>query len=1040
MSITKISVNRPSLIVVIFTIIAFLGFISYQSLSYELLPKISSPVISVSTMYPGASPSEVENSVTKVIEDAVSTLENVEGVQATSLESFSMVTVELKYGSDVDVIMQDAQRKINAVIAYLPEQAKEPSLGKFSLDELPIMRIGVTAEKLTPLELNNLVNNYLQPELARIEGVARVDMIGGEEREIKVNVNADKLRTYNLSLLQVSQTIAGANLDFPTGKIKNEDQQILVRLSGKFQTLHDLKNLILVETQDGSPIYLKDVAEIQDTKKEVATISRINGKTSLGLSISKQSDGNTVAVSEEVQKKIGELTETYKNENIDFTIAQDSAVFTLEAANSVIHDLVIAVILVAFIMLFFLHSIRNAVIVMVSIPLSIVATFIAMNMLGFTLNLMTLLALSLVVGILVDDSIVVLENIHSHMERGKSAREAAIACWEEIGISVVSITLVIVVVFLPIAFVSGLIADLLRQFSLVVAFATIISLFVSFTLTPLLASRFATLTHLNNKKILDWPLIAFEKFINGIMSFYQSFLTWTLRNKTITMAVVIAMIVSSFSLMTNGFIGSEFVASGDNGEFIISVELPKDATIEQTNFAIQQIENHLLENEEIVTILTSVGSGANSSQPTAYLGELHIKLVEAEKRTLSSDQYARATKHELLNIVPGVKLKASPVGMVGGGTAAPIQIVLQGNNIDSLITYSEDVVGLVKNVAGTTEVEASVDGGNPEISVDIDREKMANLGLSIDVVGMTMQNAFTGNNSTKFKDGEEEYDINIRLDAFDRRNAKDISELTFLNNQGQLINLSQFAEVVPSMGPSRLERKDKMTTINVSAQVTGRSVGEVGQEIQDLIAQQDTPSSITATMGGDIESQQEAFASLGFALMTSILLVYLIMVALYDSYIYPFVVMFSVPVALVGALLALALAMQNMSIFSMLGLIMLVGLVVKNAILIVDYTNQMKEEGKSSYKAVIEGGVTRFRPILMTTIAMVIAMIPIAIAIGAGAEWKNGLAWVLIGGLTSSMILTLIVVPIMYLTVDNIKAKLNQWFGKKEKQQLQVEI
>ncbi len=1030
MSITELSVKRPSLVVVIFTVLVFFGLYGYQSLTYELLPDINAPVLTISTPYPGASPNEVESSVTQKIEDAISTLENLEGTQAISMESFSTVIVNLKYGSDIDQAVQSAQRKIDAIMSSLPEEILDPSINKFSFTEMPIMRIGATSN-MDEVEFTELFENKIQPEMARIEGVAQVSVIGAVEREIKVNVDGDKLNYYNISLLQVSQAIAQGNLEFPTGSVKDDEQDILVRLSGKIKGLSELRDLVITTLPDGSQVYLHDVAEVYDTQKETQTISRINGKNSLGILITKQSDGNTVEVSKQVQEKMAALEIDYSAENLQFEIAQDSSVFTLEAANSVIFDLLLAVLLVAVIMLFFLHNVRNAIIVMVAIPVSIITTFAFMSLAGFTLNLMTLLALSLVVGILVDDSIVVLENIHARMEKGSSARQAAIETWKEIGLSVTSITLVIIVVFLPIGLVSGIVADLLRQFSLVVVASTAISLLVSFTLTPLLASRFTKLTHLNKKNPFQWVLLLFESFIHSIQEGYRKILKWSLNHKRITMGAIFGLVFASFTLVSNGFIGMEFVAAGDNGEFIVKMELPKETPLEQTNTVSQQVENLLLNDPHVINIFTTVGQGGGgmAGNTSSYLSELNVKLVPAEERDFTSAEYARTVKTRLQQEIPGVKFTASPVSMVGGGGAAPVQVIVQGSDLEEMLAISELIQEAVKKVPGTSEVKSTVEGGNPEIKVDIDRNKMADLGLTLDMVGITMQNAFTGNTDTRFKDGNYEYDIRVQLDAFDRRNMEDIRQLTFLNNKGQLVRLSQFASIEAASGPSRLDRKDKISSLTVEAQVVGRPVGTVGQEVEAMVSQIEIPAGVDVNMGGDLENQTEAFGSLLFALLTSILLVYLIMVALYDNYIHPFVVLFSVPVALIGALLALALAMESMSIFGMLGLIMLVGLVVKNAILIVDFVNQLKREGMDAYEAVIEGTLQRFRPILMTTIAMVIAMVPIAIAAGAGSEWKNGLAWVLIGGLTSSMILTMIIVPVAYRISDIMQ----DWFGRKFK-------
>lgn len=1033
MSITQLSVKRPSLILVFFIIMVFFGLQGYQTLTYELLPDINSPVLSITTMYPGASPAEVESSVTKQIEDAVSTLENLDGTQGISQEGFSTVIVELTYGADIDQAVQDAKSKIDAIQAFLPDDVKAPSIGKFSLDDMPIMQIGATSD-MDAVEFTKLMDDKITPDLARIEGVARVALVGGEEREIKVNVNGDRLQYFNLSLLQVSQAISQANLDFPTGSVKNENQDISVRLSGKIGGLSELRNLVISTLTDGTPVYLHDVAEVYDTKKETATISRVNGRNSLGIQVSKQSDGNTVEVSEEVRKELTKLETQYAYRNLQFTIASDSSVFTLEAADAVIHDLMIAIVLVAVIMLLFLHSLRNAVIVMVAIPVSIVTTFAVMAVAGFTLNLMTLLALSLVIGILVDDSIVVLENIQLRMEEGESAWEASMNTWQHIGMSVLSITLVIIVVFLPIGMVDGIVADLLRQFSLVVVAATLISLIVSFTLTPFLASRFAKLTHLTTDNWLNYPLIWFENFINEIKNGFESIIRFSLNHKIPVLVVIFAMVGASFLLFTNGLIGAEFAGSGDNGEFVVTVEMPKETPIEQTNYITQQIEDYLLKNPEIETIFTTVGQGGSggftAGSSSSFMAQLSVKLVSADERNMASDEYARLVKADLKKTIPGAKITTAAVGMIGGATAAPIQISLQGNNLDEMLAFSEKLQSEMRKVPGTAEVKSTVEGGNPEIAVDIDRERMANLGLNLSTVGATMQNAFTGNTDTRFKDGDYEYDIRVQLDAFERRDEADIKNLAFLSNRGELIRLNQFANVTPSSGPARLERKDKITSLTIESQVIGRAVGTVGAEIEAIIANMEVPEGITVSSGGDLENQAEAFGSLGVALFTSLLLVYLIMVALYDSWVQPFIVMFSIPVSLIGAFLALALAMQNMSIFSILGLIMLIGLVVKNAILIVDFVNQLKKEGMDSHTAIIKGTMDRFRPILMTTIAMVIAMIPIAIATGAGAEWKNGLAWVLIGGLTSSMLLTLIIVPVVYRIVDSITERIERYQNK----------
>ncbi|RDV13588.1 AcrB/AcrD/AcrF family protein [Pontibacter diazotrophicus] len=1024
MNITKISIQRPTIVVVVFAVLTILGLASYFSLNYELLPKFNPPVLTVATFYPGASPAEVENSVTKEIEDALSSLENVKELKSTSQESFSVIVVQLNQGTDVDQSLQDAQRKVNTILGNLPDNANAPALSKFDLSDAPIMQLGATAN-IPATEFYDLIENKIKPELSRVPGMAQIKILGGQEREIKVKINADKLEAYGLSISQVQQKINYSNLDFPTGKVKEESGQTLIRLAGKYESVEQLRNLVLKEDADGSIVRLGEVAEVQDTQKDTEVITRVNSNASIGMTIQKQSDANAVEVSELTQNALTQLEQTYADQGLSFVIAKDSSVFTLEAADAVIHDLVLAIALVAVVMLLFLHSLRNAVIVMISIPASLIATFIAMSLLGYSLNLMTLLGLSLVVGILVDDAIVVIENIYRHMEMGKKPAQAAYDGIREIAATVTSITLVIVVVFVPIAMSTGLVSDILRQFSVVVAISTMLSLFVAFTLIPLLASRFSRLEHLSDKNFFGRFILGFERFLDRVIDGFTDALKWAFNHKFVVMLGTVVMFVASVALVPAGFIGSEFVSAGDRGEFILQLELPKNATVEQTNFAARTAEAYLDQFPEVTKIFTTVGttSSAQAGQNTAYLAEVSVQLVDASERTSTTNAFSRQVKIGLEETIPGVKFTALPVSMVGNGGQAPIQVILSGSNLDTLMDVSDKILAEVEQVQGTAEVKKSVEAGNPEIAVSMNRDKMSSLGLSLEQVGAGMQTAFSGNTDAQFRGVDNEYDINVQLDNFDRKNVSDIASLTFVNNKGQLINLSQFADINQTTGPSKLERQDRVASVSVNSQVIGRPAGSVGADIQARLADFEIPDGVTISYGGDLKNQSEGFGTLGMALLASIIFVYLIMVGLYDSYVYPLVVLFSIPLAIIGALLALALSAQTLSIFSILGIIMLIGLVAKNAILVVDFTNNLKAEGVEVKEALIEAIRIRFRPILMTTLAMVIGMMPIALASGAGAEWKNGLAWALIGGLTSSMFLTLIVVPVIYYIFDRILAK-----------------
>jgi len=1030
MKIAEISIKRPSLVIVLFTVLILGGILSYTSLNYELLPKFSPAVVSITTVYPGASPSEVENTVSKKIEDAVSSMENIKKIDTKSYESVSIVVITLNSGSDVDYALNDAQRKVNAILKDLPDDVDPPSLNKFSLDDLPVMTLAGSSNT-DAAKFYDLMDKRISPVLSRVDGVAKVNLIGGQEREIKVSIDAKKLEASRLSLMQVQGAILQSNLDFPTGNVQTRDQDVLIRLSGKYKTIDDLRNLVVATTSTGAQIRLKDIADVQDAQQDVEKLARVNGKSAIAVQILKQSDANAVAVSEGIQKNIAKLQKEYAADGLNLKVVNDSSVYTLQSADAVMHDLILAIILVAFVMLFFLHSFRNAVIVMVAIPSSLIATFIALKLFGYSLNLMSLLGLSLVVGILVDDAIVVLENIYRHMEMGKNKVRAALDGTKEIGFTVMSITLVIVVVFVPIALSTGLVSDILKQFCVTVSIATLLSLLSSFTIVPWLSSRFGKLERITGKSFFGKIIVRFEKGLDKFTNWISNLLKWALAHKAITLGSVFIMLIASFMLIGKGYIGTEFFANGDRGEFLVQIELPKDASIEQTNAITLKAENFLKTKPEVTNLITTVGQssdGMGGTQATPYKSEISVQLVPKTERKDASDIYAAKIKRELEPVIVGAKVKTVPVSILGMAQRAPLALVVMAPTLDSAMAYADVAMDSLKKIKGATEIKLSVETGNPEISVNVDRDKMAALGLNMSTVGQTMQSAFSGNTDGKFRQGEYEYDINIRYANFDRQSINDVSNLLFTNNMGQQVRLAQFADIHEGSGPSKLERRDKSTSVTIEAQTIGRPTGSVAADWQKSLENTIRPAGVSTVWGGDMENQSEGFGSLGIALMAAIVLVYLIMVSLYNSFVYPFVVLFSIPLSIIGALLALALTNNSLNIFTILGLIMLIGLVAKNAIILVDFTNQRKAEGESTYQALLDANHARLRPILMTTIAMVIGMLPIALASGAGAEWKNGLAWVIIGGLLSSLFLTLIVVPVMYYIFD----KLIQKFSRKK--------
>lgn len=1027
MKLAKVSIKRPTAVIITCVGLLFFGIYSLMNINQQLMPEISTNTISISTLYPGAGVQEVENSVTKKIEEATAALEGIDNVMSTSMENFSLIAIALKPGTNLDKVMQDAQREVNAIRSDLPEEAKEPSVTDFKITDIPIMTIGVTSS-IDEMDLYEIVDREIKPQLERIPGVGRVALIGGLEKEVQVNINEDKIKSYGLSIIQVARTLMTSNLEFPTGKLIGEEKELQIRLEGKFQEPSDIENVIVKTLADGTTVKVKDVAEIVDTYKEIATINRTNGMPSIGITVQRSADANTVEISKSVNKKLSQLKEKYTKENISFLVAVDNAEFTVQSANSVLFDLVLAIVLVAITVLLFLQSFRNSIFAAIAIPLSLIVTFIPMYLLGFSFNVMSLLGLTLVIGILVDDAIVVIENIQKHLERGKNVVQAAYDGVKEIGLTVLSITLVIVVVFVPISLTEGTISDVFHQFALTIALAVLVSLAVSFTVVPLLYSRFGKLERINKNSFTGKMQFAFEKGITNTAAWFGDILKWSFSHKIIVFTTVIALFIGSIFLLEKGFIGSDLAPQGDQGQFVIKLELAKDVTIQQTNAISFQAESIVRGNSVVENVFTTIGAEENG-QSQARLSELRVKLIPHKQRTISAGDLARDLKLELQRRLPNVIVSLGMTDMMGNIDEAPIRYYVTGQNIDSVRVAASLILEKMQDIKGVVDPQLSAKEGNPQISIIPDRNRMANLGVAFEDLGQTLNLAFSGNTGSKLLRNGKEYDINIRLDKADREQIKHVEDISVMNNMGELILLKQFSEITETQGPTLLERRDRNPTISISSQIGGRPVGDIGTDINHAIEQLHLSDQIEVIPGGELEMQDDSFGSLGIALLISIFLVYFIMVLLYNSFIYPLVVLGSLPLAVIGALLALALTMETLNIFTILGMIVLIGLVAKNAILLVDFTNHLKENGVPLKEALLKSTNERFRPIVMTTLAMVVGMLPVALASGASAEWKNGLAWVIIGGLISSLFLTLIVVPLLYYVADRIMEKI--WSRKK---------
>ncbi len=1026
MNITEISIKRPSLIIVLFSVLTLLGFIGYKNLSYELMPDFNQPVVVIKTVYPGAEPNEVETSVSRKIEDALSNLEGVDYLVTKSLPNASIIIANLKYGTDLDKTMQDAQRYIDNIRKDLPQDILSPLMSKVSPNDLPIMSISATSNLSSTEFYQKMKDDYL-PQIQQIKGVAEITVLGGEEREIQVKINQDKLKLYKISMIQVVEAINKSGLDLPAGKVQTDKESNSVRLTGKFTSLEDIKNVQVAMPVLGSPVYVKDVAVVMDGIKETTSISRYNGKNGIGLMLKKQGDANAVDVSTLVREKFKSIEEQNASDGVAFIIADDSTDNTIAAVNSVVYDLILAVILVSLVMLLFLRSFRNSFIVIVAIPTSLVTAFAVMWLLGYTLNLMTLLAMSLIIGILVDDAVVVLENIQKHLDRGKDKRTAALDGRMEIGFAALSITLVDVVVFLPILFLQVFVADMLKQFSVVVVTSTLTSLLVSFTLTPWLVSRIGKKEDLQPTNFFNRFLLWFEHQLENFTNWYGRQLEWVLSHKLIFTGFVFLLFVMTLGIMKQGIIGKELISTGDQGKFRMALEFDKSTSIHQNNVIAQKIETYIIQQPEVATVFSNVGGpstgigslGVGSANKTEFTIQLKPK---KELKNLPTEAFMKRLREELKTQFTGINYSMAALGLIP--RSAPIEITLSGSNSNQVMQSGNNLKAIIENIPGADNVRLSVEAGSPEYKIIPDKDKMQRLGLTTAYIGMNLRTAFTGNDDATLTENGTEYPVRIWLDEFSRQNFEDVQQLSIINPMGLPVEVSQFAIVEQGNSPSLLERKDRQPAVTLTSDALGRPSGTVADDVVAYLKENPLPNGIQMTWGSDIKRQNDSFGALGSVLLISFLLIYLIMVALYDHFIYPLVVLLSIPVAAIGAFFALNLSLSNLSLFALLGLIMLMGLVVKNAILIVDFTNQLKAEGKFFKEALIIAGKGRMRPILMTTLSMIVGMLPIAMATGTAAEWKNGLAWVIIGGLLSSLILTVFLIPMVYYLVDTAKEKL----------------
>lgn len=1025
MSLSALSVRRPVFVLMLVSALMVLGLVSYIRLPVELFPNVQFPFISVTAIYPGAGPEEIEQLVAKPLEEQLSSLPNVREVRTLVSEGNVFVGVEFQLGTAVDTAAADVRQRVDIARARFPRDVEPPVVAKFDFAAEPVLNLGVGGAR-SPRELRRLADDVIKPRFERVPGVAAVNVTGGRVREIRVEVDQNRLRALGLAMAQVEDALRAENLNIPGGKVTEGSREFLVRLAGQFASLDEISDL-RVRRLDGSTIRLGDVATVRDIEKDPTQYTRLDGRDSVGITVQKQAGANTVKVADGVRKAIAELQRSLPAD-ITFGVAQDQSLFIRSSVADVQGNLLLGAVLVALVVFFFLHNVRSTLIIALAMPTAIVATYLPMYFSGFTINLMSLLGLAVSVGVLVDNAIVVTENINRHLDLDPTPQDAAREGAREIELAVMASSLTNVAVFVPIAFTGGIVGQFFRQFGLTVVFANLLSVFIAFTLTPMLSGRWLRRRgerRTGRLRVFDRWDAAFE----GLTRSYQRTLAWCLRHRAATLGLATVAFAASIGLVASPLIGKEFFPASDVGEFRARIEMPQGSSLALADQATRQVEAALRQTPEVKTFFTMVGAttvGFGFTTPGSQTADIFISLVDRSQRRRSVEEVMTDLRQRTAAI-PAAKVKVSASNQVAGGQA-PIQVEVSGPDQRRLSALAAQVEGIVRGVPGAVNVDNTLAAGKTEIQVILDRERAARLGLNAAMVGGALRSAIEGNAVTRYRVGGDEFDITVRARPEDRDAVARLGELAVgMAPDGTTIRLRDVAALREELGAASILRKNRARFALISADLKGRPLGAVVGDIRKQTEALALPAGFEIAFGGEAQFQAEAFRDLLISLMLAILFVYMVMAAQFESLLHPLTIMFTLPLAAVGVFPLLLATRINVSIMSLLGIIMLTGIIVNNAIVLVDFTNQLRTRGRSARDALLEAGATRLRPILMTSLTTILGGLPVALGLGAsGAEWRRPLGVAVLGGLLTSTFLTLIVIPVVYSIMDGLVAR---WRG-----------
>jgi HAE1 family hydrophobic/amphiphilic exporter-1 len=1028
MKLPEFSVNRRVTTSMMAMILVVVGFITFSRLGLDLFPDIEFPTVSVITTYRGASSEDIEKTVTKPLEQVVSSVSRVKKVTSTTTEGSSVITVEFEWGTNLDFAAQDVRDQIGLYRNYLPSEASDPLVVKFNLAQLPIVFWGVTAH-MPNADLKKLLEDDVAPRLERIDGVASAQVFSTDIREILVEVDKTALVSRNLSLERVLASLGMENLNLPAGFIVERHSDFVLRTIGEFQSLDDIRRVVIGATAGGVPIYLEDIAEVKDTLKETRFLGRIQKKPGVYLMVSKRSGANTAIAGEQVKRTLEEIRKTLPPD-IEFYTAMDQSDMIRRVAKRTSGNALQGGILAIILIFLFLRNWRPTLIIALAIPLSVITTFIAFYLAGYTLNLLTLGGLTLGVGMLVDNAIVVIENTYRHIEEGKDRKKAAIFGASEVGMAITASTLTTIVVFFPMVFARGITGKLTQGLALAIAFSLISSLFVALTIVPLLTS--VLFKSKDGKTVNSGSVNKDEVRFQRWRHVYRKLLTKSLEKRRWVLGGALGLFVLSLAIIP--FLGTEFMPAQDRGMILLKVKMPIGTALEETNRVVSIVENLMLEQPEVTIVSAQAGSSAEenpSDQASSFSisgtneGLLWVGLVVKAKRKFTDAQVLERIRSELPRL-ENVMFEAIDMGQIMmGGAQAPVEIKVFGRDLDTMKNIADTIVARIKDVPGLRDLTHTLSQGKPEYQIKIDRERAAKFGLMVSQIASTVQAATVGRVPTRYREEAEEFDLRVRFKEEFRDNIQEIGSIPIVTPQNKVIYLDQVATIDKGEGPIQITRENQTRRISVTANIAGRDLGSVVKDIKARLGtmERQLPPGYFIEFGGSYKDMQEAFLILAGAFALATLLVYMVMASQFESFRHPFIIMFTIPMGLIGVVLGLLVSRKPVNLPVMIGFILLGGIAVNNGIVMIDYINQLRRRGIESKEAVVQGAVTRLRAVLLTALTTILGMLPMALSTSEGAEMRAPMAITVAGGLTATTFLTLFIIPIIYSLFERISFK-----------------